>query len=104
MSVNQTIRIHLCSYDHKLLEDSVDKIIQTAKRTAANINGPIPLPNKEKRFTILRSPHVNKDSRVQLKLVTHKRLIIILPTEDTVKSLMQLDLAAGVDINIKLED
>ena len=103
MSVNQKIRIHLCSYDHKLLEDSVEKIVQTVKRTGANINGPVPLPNKYKKFTVLRSPHVNKDARVQFQLVTHKRVIDILPTEDTVKSLMLLDLAAGVDVNINIE-
>ena len=102
--MSQKIRIKLQSYDHNLVDKSAEKIVKTVKAAGAVVSGPIPLPTHKRIYTVLRSPHVNKDSRVQLKLVTHKRLIIILPTEDTVKSLMQLDLAAGVDINIKLED
>ena len=99
----QKIRIRLKAYDHRLLDASADKIVETAKRTGAQIAGPIPLPTEKNVYTILRSPHVNKDSREQFEMRTHKRLIdIIEPTPKTMNSLMRLDLPAGVDIEIKL--
>ncbi len=99
----QKIRIRLKAYDHRLLDASADKIVETAKRTGAQIAGPIPLPTEKNVYTILRSPHVNKDSREQFEMRTHKRLIdIIEPTPKTMDSLMRLDLPAGVDIEIKL--
>ena len=100
MSKSQKIRIRLKAYDHKALDQSAAKIVETAKRTGAQVSGPIPLPTEN---TILRSPHVNKDSREQFEMRTHKRLVDILePTAKTVDSLMRLDLPAGVDIEIKL--
>ncbi|NLT95703.1 MAG: 30S ribosomal protein S10 [Clostridia bacterium] len=99
----QKIRIRLKAFDHKILDQSAQKIVETAKKTGANVSGPIPLPTEKSVFTILRSPHVNKDSREQFEMRTHKRLIDILdPTPKTVDSLMRLDLPAGVDIEIKL--
>ena len=99
----QKIRIRLKAFDHKLLDQSAQKIVETAKKTGATVSGPIPLPTEKNVFTILRSPHVNKDSREQFEMRTHKRLIdIIDPTQKTVDSLMSLDLPAGVDIEIKL--
>lgn len=99
----QKIRIRLKAYDHRLLDASAEKIVETAKRTGAQIAGPIPLPTEKNIYTILRSPHVNKDSREQFEMRTHKRLIdIIEPTPKTMDSLMRLDLPAGVDIEIKL--
>lgn len=99
----QKIRIRLKAYDHKLLDQSATQIVDTAKRTGANVSGPIPLPTEKSIYTILRSPHVNKDSREQFEMRTHKRLIDILePTPKTVDSLMRLDLPSGVDIEIKL--
>jgi len=99
----QKIRIRLKAYDHRLLDASADKIVDTAKRTGAQIAGPIPLPTEKNIYTILRSPHVNKDSREQFEMRTHKRLIdIIEPTPKTMDALMRLDLPAGVDIEIKL--
>ncbi len=99
----QKIRVCLKSYDHKLLDKSVAEIVDTVKRTGANIAGPIPLPTKISRFTVLRSPHVDKKSREQFEIRTHKRLIdIIEPTQQTVDALMKLDLAAGIDVEIKL--
>ena len=103
MAKQERIRIRLKAYDHKVLDQSAAKIVETAKRTGAMVSGPIPLPTEKNIFTILRSPHVNKDSREQFELRTHKRLIHIL--EGTLKSfdaLMRLDLPAGVDIEIKL--
>ena len=98
----QKIRIRLKAYDHKLLDQSAAQIVETAKRTGANVSGPIPLPTEKAIYTILRSPHVNKDSREQFEMRTHKRLIDILdPTPKTVDSLMRLDLPSGVDIEIK---
>lgn len=103
MVTNQTIRIRLKSFDHRLIDQSAKEIVETAKRTGARINGPIPLPTKKERFTILISPHVNKDARDQYEIRTHKRLLdIVEPTDKTVDALMKLDLAAGVDVQIKL--
>ncbi len=99
----QKIRIRLKAYDHKLLDVSAAQIVETAKRTGANVSGPIPLPTEKSIYTILRSPHVNKDSREQFEMRTHKRLIDIFePTPKTVDSLMHLDLPAGIEIDIKL--
>ncbi|MBU7007464.1 MULTISPECIES: 30S ribosomal protein S10 [Phosphitispora] len=99
----QKIRIRLKAFDHKILDQSAEKIVDTAKRTGADIAGPVPLPTEKSIYTILRSPHVNKDSREQFEMRTHKRLIDILePTPKTVDALMRLDLPAGVDIEIKL--
>ncbi len=99
----QKIRIKLKAYDHNLIDNSAEKIVETAKRTGANVSGPIPLPTDKEIVTILRSPHKYKDSREQFELRTHKRLIDIYnSTAKTVESLMKLDLPAGVDIQIKL--
>ena len=101
--MNQKIRIKLRSYDHNLVDKSTEKIVKTVRNSGAVVTGPIPLPTEKKIFTVLRSPHVNKKSREQFQLRTHKRLIdIIDPTPKTVDSLMRLDLPAGVDIEIKL--
>ena len=103
MSELQKIRIKLKAYDHALLDQSAAKIVETAKKTGAEVSGPIPLPTEKNIFTILRSPHVNKDSREQFELRTHKRLIDILEASNkTVDALTRLDLPAGVDIEIKL--
>ena len=103
LAKQQKIRIRLKAYDHKALDQSSVKIVETAKRTGAMVSGPIPLPTEKNIVTILRSPHVNKDSREQFEMRTHKRLIDILePTSKTVDALMRLDLPAGVDIEIKL--
>ena len=99
----QTIRIRLKAFDYKLIDRSAKEIVDTAKRTGARVLGPIPLPTKKERFTILTSPHVNKDARDQYELRTHKRLMdIVEPTDKTVDALMKLDLAAGVDVQIKV--
>ena len=99
----QTIRIRLKAYDHKLVDRSTEMIIQTAKSTGAVISGPIPLPTRRSLYTVLRSPHVDKKSREQFQTKIHKRLIDILnSTSKTVEALMQLDLPAGVDIEIKV--
>ena len=99
----QKIRIRLKSYDHRLLDRSVSEIVETARRTGAHIVGPIPLPVRINRYTVLRSPHVDKKSREQFEIRTHKRLVDIMrPTSQTVDALMRLDLAAGVDVEIKL--
>ncbi len=100
---NQNIRIRLKAFDHRLLDQSVREIVNTAKRTGAQVRGPIPLPTKIERFTVLRSPHVDKKSREQFEIRTHKRLIDIVDwLPQTVDALMKLDLAAGVDVEIKL--
>jgi small subunit ribosomal protein S10 len=100
---SQRIRIRLKSFDHRLIDQSAREIVDTAKRTGAQVLGPIPLPTKKERFTVLISPHVNKDARDQYEIRTHKRLMdIVDPTEKTVDALMKLDLAAGVDVQIKL--
>lgn len=102
-STNQVIRIRLKAFDHRLIDKSAKEILETAKRTGARVLGPIPLPTKKERFTILVSPHVNKNARDQYEIRTHKRLMdIVDPTEKTVDALMKLDLAAGVDVQIKL--
>ena len=99
----QRIRIRLKAFDHRLIDQSASEIVETAKRTGAQVLGPIPLPTKKERFTVLISPHVNKDARDQYELRTHKRRMdIIEPTDKTVDALMKLDLAAGVDVQIKL--
>jgi len=100
---NQSIRIRLKAFDHKLIDTSTQEIVETARRTGAQIRGPIPLPTRKERFTVLISPHVNKDARDQYEIRTHKRLIdIVDPTEKTVDALMKLNLAAGVDVQISL--
>lgn len=100
---NQRIRIRLKAFDHRLIDQSTQEIVETARRTGAQVKGPIPLPTKKEKFTILVSPHVNKDARDQYEIRTHKRLLdIIEPTEKTVDSLMKLDLAAGVEVQISL--
>ena len=99
----QTIRIRLKTFDHKLIDLSAKEIVETAKRTGARVLGPIPLPTRKERFTILVSPHVDKDARDQYEIRTHKRLMdIVEPTDKTVDALMKLDLAAGVDVQIEL--
>lgn len=99
----QKIRIRLKAYEHRILDQSADKIVDTAKRTGATISGPIPLPTERTIYTVLRSPHMYKDSREQFEMRTHKRLIdIVNPTPKTVDALMKLDLPSGVDIEIKL--
>lgn len=99
----QRIRIRLKAYDHNLLDQSVREIVDTAKRTGAKVAGPIPLPTEINRFCVLRSPHIDKKSREQFEIRTHKRLIDILePTQATVDALGKLDLSAGIDIEIKL--
>ena len=99
----QKIRIRLKGYDHEIVDKSTKLIVETAAKTGARISGPIPLPTERNLYTVIRSPHVNKDSREQFEMRTHERLIDILdPTPNTVDSLMRLDLPAGVDIEIKL--
>jgi small subunit ribosomal protein S10 len=99
----QKIRIRLKAYDHEIIDQSAKKIVEMAKQTGASISGPIPLPTEKSLYCVIRSPHVNKDSREHFQLCTHKRLIDILdPTPTTVESLRRLDLPAGVDIEIKL--
>jgi small subunit ribosomal protein S10 len=103
MATNQTIRIRLKAFDHRLIDTSAREIVDTARRTGAQVRGPIPLPTKKERWTVLISPHVNKDARDQYELRTHKRLMdIVDPTDKTVDALMKLELPAGVDVQIKL--
>ena len=100
---NQKIRIRLKAFDYKLIDQSAQEIVDTAKRTGAIVKGPIPLPTKKERYDLLRSPHVNKKSRDQFEIRTHKRLLdIVDPTPQTVDALMKLDLAAGVDVQISV--
>ena len=100
---HQNIRIRLKAFDHRVLDQSTSEIVDTAKRTGADIRGPIPLPTRIEKFTLLRSPHIDKKSREQFEIRTHKRLLdIVDPTPQTVDALMKLDLAAGVDVEIKL--
>lgn len=99
----QKVRIRLKGFDHKLLDQSTGEIVDTAKRTGARLSGPIPLPTHIEKYTVLRSPHVDKKSREQFEIRTHKRLIDILePTQQTIDALMKLDLSAGVDVEIKM--
>ncbi len=99
----QRIRIRLKAYDHKILDQSAGQIVDTAERTGANVSGPVPLPTEINRYTVLRGPFIDKDSREQFEIRTHKRLIDVLePTPKTVDALMRLNLPAGVDIEIKL--
>ena len=103
MAEHQNIRIRLKAFDHRILDNSAHEIVNTAKRTGADVRGPIPLPTKFERYTVNRSPHVDKKSREQFEIRTHKRLLdIVDPTPQTVDALMKLDLAAGVDVEIKL--
>ena len=103
MAEEQIIRIRLKSYDHKLIDKSAKEIVDTAKRTGAQVKGPVPMPTHNERFTILISPHANSDARDQYEIRTHKRLVIIVePTDKTVDALMKLDLAAGVDVQISV--
>tara|TARA_B100000927_G_scaffold31927_1_gene23264 strand:- start:395 stop:703 length:309 start_codon:yes stop_codon:yes gene_type:complete len=100
---NQSIRIRLKAFDYRVLDASTQEIVSTARRTGAQVRGPIPLPNNIEKYTVLRSPHVDKKSREQFEMRTHKRLLdIVDPTPQTVDALMKLDLAAGVDVEIKL--
>ncbi len=100
---NQKIRIRLKAFDHKLIDQSAVEIVDTAKKTGAQVKGPIPLPTRRERFTVLISPHVNKDARDQYEIKTHKRVVdIVDPTDKTVDALMKLDLAAGVEVKISL--
>ncbi len=99
----QSIRIRLKAYDHRVLDQSAKEIVNTAKRTGAQVRGPIPLPTRIEKFAVLRSPHIDKKSREQFEIRTHKRVLdIVEPTQQTVDALMKLDLAAGVDVEIKL--
>ncbi|MFH1887741.1 MAG: 30S ribosomal protein S10 [Pseudomonadota bacterium] len=101
--MNEKIRIRLKAYDHKLLDQSAADIVDTAKRTGAKVVGPIPLPTRISKHTVLRSPHIDKKSREQFEVRTHKRLLDILePTQQTVDALMKLDLSPGVDVEIKV--
>ncbi len=103
MAAKEMIRIRLKAYDHQLIDQAAEKIVDTAKRSGAEVSGPIPLPTKREIVTILRSPHVNKDSREQFERRTHKRLIdVVKPSAKTVEALQSLDLPAGVDIEIKI--
>ena len=103
-SLKQRIRIRLKAFDHSLIDQSTREIVETAKRTGAQIRGPIPLPTRKERFTVLISPHVNKDARDQYEIRTHTRLVdIIDPSDKTVDALMKLDLAAGVNVEIKVD-
>ena len=100
---NQNIRIRLKAYDHRVLDQSTSEIVSTAKRTGAQVRGPIPLPTRIEKYTVLRGPHIDKKSREQFEIRTHKRLLdIIDPTPQTVDALMKLELASGVDVEIKL--
>ena len=103
MATQQVIRIRLKAFDHRLIDQSTREIVETARRTGAQVRGPIPLPTKKERYTVLVSPNGDKDARDQFEIRTHKRLLdIIDPTDKTVDALMKLDLAAGVDVQIKL--
>ena len=102
MALRERIRIRLKAYDHRVLDQSTTEIVDTAKRTGASVAGPIPLPTEIRRYTVLRGPHVDKKSREQFEIRTHKRLLdIIEPTQQTLDALMKLDLSAGVDVEIK---
>ena len=99
----QSIRLKLQSFDHRLLDKAVKQIVLTAKRTGAQLMGPVPLPNKKRCFTVLRSPHIDKKSREQFELTTHKRILdIVSPSDKTMDSLMKLNISSGVDVEIKV--
>ena len=101
--VSQNIRIRLKAFDHRILDQSTSEIVSTARRTGAQVRGPIPLPTSLNRFTVLRGPHVDKKSREQFEMRTHKRVLdIIEPTPETVDAIMKIDLASGVDVEIKI--
>jgi small subunit ribosomal protein S10 len=103
--MKQNIKIRLKSFDHRMIDASTREIVETAKKTGAQVKGPIPLPIKKEKFSVLISPHVNKDAQDQYEIRTHKRLVVIVnPTDKTVDALMKLDLAAGVDVQISLDD
>jgi small subunit ribosomal protein S10 len=105
VSKNQRIRIRLKAFDHKLIDQAAYEIVETAKRTGAQVHGPIPLPMRIERFTVLASPHADKDARDQYEIRTHKRLLdIVYPTDKTVDALMRLELAAGVEVQISVSD
>lgn len=104
MSISQEIQIRLKAFDHRMLDQATGEIVNTVKRTGADVRGPVPLPLKLERFTVLRSPHVNKKSREQFEIRTHKRLIIIKPTPQTIEALGKLELSAGVDVQIKVAE
>jgi small subunit ribosomal protein S10 len=102
MATGERIRIRLKAYDHRLLDQALKEIVETVRKTGARLSGPIPLPTKIHRYTVLRSPHIDKKSREQFEIRVHKRLIDILePTQQTVDALMKLDLSAGIDVEIK---
>ena len=99
----QSIRITLKAFDHRILDTATAEIVNTAKRTGAGVRGPVPLPNRIKKFSVIRSPHVNKSSQEQFEMRTHKRLLdVVDPTPQTIDALMKLDLPAGVDVEIKI--
>lgn len=101
----QSIRIRLRAFDHRILDQSAEEILSTAKRTGARVRGPVPLPTRTERFTVLRSPHIDKKSMEQFEMRTHKRLLdVVEPTPQTIDALMKLDLPAGVDVEIKIMD
>ena len=101
----QSIRIRLQAFDHRILDQSTGEILNTAKRTGARVRGPVPLPTNIKKFSVIRSPHVNKKSQEQFEMRTHKRLLdVVEPTPQTIDALMKLDLPAGVDVEIKIMD
>lgn len=101
----QSIRIRLQAFDHRILDQSTAEIVNTAKRTGAGVRGPVPLPTKLSKFTVIRSPHVDKKSQEQFEMRTHKRLLdVVEPTPQTIDALMKLDLPAGVDVEIKIMD
>ena len=103
--MKQNIKIRLKSFDHRMIDTSTREIVETAKKTGAQVKGPIPLPIKKEKFSVLISPHVNKDAQDQYEIRTHKRLVVIVnPTDKTVDALMKLDLAAGVDVQISVDD
>ena len=104
MSLNQEIKISLQAFDHRLLDSATREIIATVKRTGARVIGAIPMPTRIEKFTVNRSPHVDKKSREQFEIRTHKRLVIIMPTPQTIEALGKLELAAGVDVQIKVSE
>jgi small subunit ribosomal protein S10 len=98
----QKIRLTFKSYDHQLLDKAVRQVVMTVRRTGSNIMGPVPLPNKRKCFTVLRSPHVNKESREQFEIITHRRILdIVAPSDQTMDALMKLNISSGVDVEIR---